>query len=84
MIAVAPEIPDTKEVILAKDQPEYLPLPAAIIEREEGVALITRWQFTEDERAAIASGADLYLELLTFGQPLQPIRICVGDAPDAN
>lgn len=84
MNAVAPEIPDSREVVIAKDQPEYLPLPAAIVEREEGVSVVTRWRFTEDERSAIAAGADLYLELLTFGQPLQPLHMHVGEEPDAN
>jgi len=84
MSPVSPEFPDSQEVIFAKDQPEYAPLPAAIVKRDEGQAVVTRWRFTDEERAAIANGADLYLELLTFGQPLQPIRMLVGEEPDAN
>lgn len=84
MNAVAPEIPDSREIVFAKDRPEYIPLPAAIVEREEGQSVVTRWQFTDEERALIASGADPYLEMLTFGGPLQPIRLHIGDAPDAN
>lgn len=84
MNAIAPNLPDSEAVTFAKDQPEYQPLPAAIVMREEGKAVVTRWQFTDEERAAIASGADLYLELLTFGGPLQPVRMYVSEAPDAN
>ncbi len=84
MNAVAPEIPDSQEVVFAKDQPEYNPLPAALVLRDEGLTVVTRWQLTDDERAAIAGGADLYLELLTNGNPLQPIRLMVGEAPETN
>lgn len=84
MIAVPPNIPDSQQVVFAKDQEQYVPLPAAIIQRTEGQAVLTRWRLSEEERAAIASGADLFLELLTFGQPLQPIRIYVDEPPEAN
>lgn len=84
MQAIPPNVPDSQEVVFAKDQDEYIPLPAAIVTRDEGQSVVTRWQFTEAERAAVAAGADLYLELLTFGAPLQPLRIHIGEEPDAN
>ena len=33
---------------------------------------------TPEQRMAITQGADVYLELMTFHGPLQPIRMAVG------
>lgn len=43
-------------VVFAKDQPEYLPLPALVY--PDGKILI-EWSFTEEERARIARGENL-------------------------
>lgn len=68
-----------EEVTIAEDQLEYKPLVAARYQTEDGHAmLLTRWRFTDEERAAIAAGEDLYLGVLTFGQPLQPLAPQVG------
>ena len=69
--------PGTESHILAKDQPQYRPLPVALLPGMEG-RMISRWTLTPEERAAIAAGEDLYLEQLTFGRPLQPILPTVG------
>lgn len=45
--------------------------------------IMTRWFFTPEARAAVAAGADLYLELLTFGKPMQPILLSVAGELDA-
>lgn len=60
------------ETVYAKDQPEYNPLPA--IRTSDGTVL-TRWRPTEQERQAIAEGADILLTILTFNQPLQPLMM---------
>jgi hypothetical protein len=64
---------EEEEVVFAKDQPQYLQLPALKSTRPDG-RILTRWKLTDEERAAVASGADLFLEVSTFGQPLQPLR----------
>lgn len=70
-----------EEITLAEDQLEYRPLVAALYETAEGVpVLLTRWRFTDEERAAIAAGEDLYLGVMTFGKPLQPLMAGVGPA----
>lgn len=61
-----------RAVVFAENQPEYFSLPARVTDK--GVVR-TRWQFTPDERGAIADGACLELELHTFGQPLQPVHL---------
>lgn len=69
---------EAEEVVYAKYQPEYIPLRTL---RGEGkmTPVISRWSFTENQRKLIAEGADIFLELSTFGNPLQPIRIAISD-----
>ena len=64
------------EITYAKDQAKdgYIPLRTIT----DHTTVISRWHPTEQQRAAIAAGDDLYLELKTFGGPLQPIRLTVG------
>jgi len=90
------EIPETIEGYLsttfAKDQPEYLPLPALVERYNEQQpetwhgAIITRWRPTAEELAMLLAGDDLYLEVWTFGsvcrkcgesQGLQPVKLGV-------
>lgn len=70
-------LPPHELIIYAKDQAEYKALPVARIEGVEG-RVISRWSLTDEERKKIAEGADLYIEQLTFGDPLQPILPTIG------
>lgn len=70
-------LPPHVAVTYAENQTEYVPLPVVRLEGEEG-RVISRWSLTVDERARIAAGEDFFLEQLTFGEPLQPIRPSVG------
>jgi hypothetical protein len=63
------------EIIYAKDQPEYNPLPCL---RSADGKVLTRWTLTDEEREAIHLGADILLTVHTFNQPLQPLRMEVG------
>ncbi len=63
-------------VTFAKDQPQYDPLPA-LVDRE-GVVL-TEWQPSEAERAALARGENIRLWIWTCGRPLQPVALGVTD-----
>lgn len=79
MIPVSPVLSEEfkdKEVVYAKDQAQYKPLP--VLRNPDGV-LLSRWQLSDWERAAIAAGADLYLYNWTFNQPLQPVMMEIGD-----
>jgi hypothetical protein len=68
---LAPEfVPN--EVIYAKDQPQYNPLP--VLKSPDGIVL-SRWKLSDAEREAVAAGADILLSLWTFNQPLTPIII---------
>jgi hypothetical protein len=66
---VLPSHPEAPEVIYAKDQHEYLPLPAV---RDCAGTVITRWKLTWRERFDILFSGSIWLEQLTFGHPLQP------------
>lgn len=66
------------EIVYAKEQSEYIPLRTLV---SKGVEknVISRWTLTPKQRTEIANGADLFLILMTFGHPLQPIRMAVSD-----
>lgn len=67
-----PPIEGTHAIVIASDQPEYQPLPSAV--DAEG-RVITEWEPTEEERAAIAAGGRVRLTIWTFRQPLQPVLV---------
>lgn len=70
--------PDATLVVFAKDQPEYLPLPASV--DRDGLAM-TEWEPTADELHRLLSGGRLRLWLWTFNRPLQPVMLEVTDPP---
>lgn len=55
----------------AKNQPQYLPLPAR---REQDGAVLSCWQAALAERIYFLFTGKLWLTQLTFGGPLQPLR----------
>jgi len=62
-------------VVFAKDQPEYQPLPALV--RPDGV-VTTEWELTDQDLEKLIDNwpnSRLRLQVHTFGQPLQPLRI---------
>lgn len=62
----------------AKDQPEYLPLPAWT----DGHEVISCWRMTWHERLIALFTGRVWLRQLTYGQPLQPQLVTV-DRPFA-
>lgn len=58
--------------VFAKDQPEYQPLPVMHLQDRAG-SVISCWQLTDQEREEIAKTGKLYIKVMTFGHPLQPI-----------
>ncbi len=59
-----------QNIIFAKDQPEYQPLPA---QRTEDGVVLTFWELTPEERLEVFNEGKLYIRQLTFNRPLQPI-----------
>ncbi len=60
--------------MFAKDQPEYLPLPA---NKTEDGRVTTCWKFTLKERLWILFSGKFYLQILTFNNPLQPLKMSI-------
>ena len=59
----------------AKTQTDtYIPLPA-LIERSPNGRVVTRWKPTPEELELLLAGDDLCLEIFTFGNRLQPVRL---------
>ncbi len=73
---------ESKEVVYAKNQPEYIPLRTLISAGPDRKA-ISRWTFTEVQRKAVACGADIFLQMLTFGGPLQPVILAIGSGKES-
>lgn len=59
-------------VVIAKDQPQYDPLPAA---RSAHGLVMTEWELSAEELAAVVNGGRIRLWTWTFGQPFQPIAL---------
>ncbi len=74
MKPMSPVIPgmDLPEVVYAKDQDEYIPLPAC---RTRNGVVVTRWRPTVWERLRILFTGNLWLSVWTFNKPLQPVRL---------
>lgn len=76
-IAVSPSRPlEGQAVVYAANQPPYKPLPVW----KTRDTVISRWKLTWRERLAVLFGRSLYVEVMTFGQPLQPIYMSFSEA----
>lgn len=69
------------EVTVAEDQEQYKPITVGVYGDNGELGprqLLMRWTFSDEERARIAAGEDIFAALMTFGDPMQPISIQVG------
>ena len=60
------------QTIFAKNQPEYIPLPAHV--QPDGTVTI-RWKLSWKERILIFLTGSLWHQILTFNSPLQPQKL---------
>ena len=74
MIPITPVVPgfDLEITTFGKDQPEYSPLPSHV--QPDGMVTI-RWHLTWKERLLIAFGGSMWLQVMTFNNPLQPVKL---------
>jgi len=63
-----------QNIVIAKDQPEYIPLPALV---DENGNVVTCWKLSTDEIEKISKTGELWLQVMTFNQPLQPLYLTV-------
>ena len=66
-------------VVYAKDQPEYLSLPAFKDSGPEG-AVVSCWELTFKERIKILFTGKLWVSLWSFHKPLTPSLFTVNKA----
>ena len=66
------EFPEANTQI-AKDQPEYLTLPAYVGENDPNGYMTTCWKGTIKERILFLFTGKMYLTIMTFRKPLQPL-----------
>lgn len=64
-------------VIFGANQPEYQPLPAESRGNARTGEILTCWHLSDEERAIIQMTGEIWLSVLTFGQPLQPVLLSV-------
>jgi len=62
-------------VTYAENQPEYLPLPA--YKADDG-RVTSCWGLSFFERLKCALAGRIYLQVLTFNKPLQPLKMSVS------
>lgn len=60
-----------QNVVFAKDQPEYLPLPA--FKKDDG-QVTSCWKLTIAERLKVLVKGTIWFTVHTFNKPLQPQR----------
>ena len=71
------EFPE-QTVVIAKDQPQYLPLPAHI----DADGLVTCcWKLSFIERLRLLVSGTVWHQIMAFHQPLQPQRLSL-DKPE--
>lgn len=64
----------SRAVVIAEHQSEYRDLPSI---RTPNGQVITRWSLSNEERAAVLNGEDIYITLLSHG-PINPLFATVG------
>lgn len=68
-------------VVIAKDQPEYEPLPAHVFEGDEQGRIACCWRLSWWERLRVLITGRVWHQVLTFGEALQPQLLTV-ERPD--
>ena len=67
-------------VVFGANQPEYKPLPAECRDGKSG-EILTCWELSPDELKRVQETGKIWLGVLTFDQPLQPVYVAV-DKPE--
>lgn len=66
-----------QNVVFAKDQPEYQPLPALIKTDTDG-SVVVCWELSFKERIKVLFTGKVWTNLLMFGRPLTPSYLTVN------
>lgn len=63
-----------QNIVFAKDQPQYIPLPA---HKDEDGIVTSCWEMSFRERIRVLFTGKIYAQIMTFNKQLQPQRISV-------
>ncbi len=66
--------PGSRAVVIAEHQAEYRDLPSV---RTPDGQIITRWTLSDEERAAIVRGEDVFVTILSHGA-INPLFVTIG------
>lgn len=66
-----------QNVVFAKDQPEYQPLPALKLDTPKG-EIISCWRLSLKERLKVLISGRIWLSLMSFNKPLTPSFLTVN------
>lgn len=66
-----------QNVVFAKDQPEYIPLPALKLDTDEG-EVISCWKMSFKDRIKVLITGKVWLSLVTFNKPLTPSYLAIN------
>jgi hypothetical protein len=86
MRSIPPQV-EAPLIRIAEEQPEFVPVTGALVRHpgypdgaypERANTVLLAFRPSEDERKRLAEGADIYVALLTFGQPMQGIVVLAG------
>jgi len=86
------------QITIAEDQAEFKPVTAALarhpdyhgrgyrvgLDTHELNTVVLAFRPSDEERARLAAGEDIYLSLLTFMQPMQAVIVSVGPQEPAG
>lgn len=67
---------------LAKDQPQYQPMPAHLSRTDGNGTLTTCWQLTPEEIIDVINTGQLWIQVQTFGHLVQPMLPMTGKRPE--
>ena len=71
---------DGVNAVFGANQPEYTPLPAECVGNPETGQINTCWELSPEEIKRVQETGKIWLSVLTFGQPLQPVLL-TADKP---
>ena len=64
-----------RDATFAKDQAPYVPLPVIVSMEFESRRATSRWRMSWKDRIRALLFGDVYVQMLTFGRPLQPLKL---------
>lgn len=72
-------------IVFGASQPEYQPLPALKDDNNpQGTTVVHCWELSEEELLKLIDTRELWVSVLTFNKPIQPIYITVEKSDVIN